>query len=69
MIAIAIIRPVLATIPPSAVEAWEGAPSSRRKAISKPGRRLSIRPSGASRVRASQGMAATPPARISPTAR
>ena len=33
--AIAIISPVLATMPPSAIEAWPGAPSRRPSAISK----------------------------------
>jgi len=44
-------------------------PSSRRSAMSNAGRRVSMRASGASRARASQGMARMPPASTSATAR
>ena len=60
--AIAIIRLVLATMPPSAMAAWEGAPHSRFSARSADAERRPKRCSGVSSRRASSGIAAMPPA-------
>ncbi len=60
----AIIRLVEATMPQRAMAAWDGAPHKRATASLTAGLEMAAPRSGVSSARASQGMAATPPASI-----
>ena len=67
--AMAIIRLVLATMPPSAMAACDGAPHNRFSARSAEAETHPNCCSGVSRSRARSGMAAMPPASRSPIER